>query len=152
MNDKNGHFDEDSGLGANRRFSQDLHILFEPAGADLSAVDRAVAEAARLHLARPVRKPQWVRWAAPLAAAAVIALGCVLWFGHNPAQQARTVSAAEDIDHNGKVDIVDAFQLARHVESGRDINPLWDFNGDGVIDRKDADEVAFAAVSLGKGV
>jgi hypothetical protein len=152
MNDQNENFDNDVSHGVTKRFSLDLGRLFSPGRPNLFAVDRAVAEAARLHLAMPVRRLLWVRWAAPLAAAAAIALGCVLWFGHSPAGRVQTAFAAEDIDHNGRVDIVDAFQLARHIESGHGINPLWDFNGDGVIDRKDVDEVASAAVALDKGV
>jgi hypothetical protein len=151
MNDTNRHFDEDPGL-AGERLSQDLRKLFSPAKADLSAVDRAVAEAARQHLRQPVRRLRWIRWTVPAAAAAAIALGCMLWSGRSPTPALHNPVAVQDIDHNGKVDIVDALQLARHVESGRDLERMWDFNGDGVIDRKDVDEVALAAVALGKGV
>jgi hypothetical protein len=152
MNDTNRHFDKDPDPAPGEKFSQDLRKLFSPAQADLSAVDRAVAEAARRHLRQPVRRRTWIHWTIPAAAAAAIALGCMLWFGRSSTPPVRKPVAAEDIDHNGKVDIVDAFQLARHVESGRDIDRMWDFNGDGVIDRKDVDEVAFAAVALDKGV
>jgi hypothetical protein len=175
MNDTNRDFDEDPGL-TGERLSQNLRRLFSPGQADLSAVDRAVAEAARKHLAQLEKVPclrsrrhanaelasttclrlrkhgTLRRWAVPLAAAAVITIGCVLWLGHGPATKINTGIAAEDVDHNGKVDIVDALQLARHVESGRGIERMWDFNGDGVVDRRDVDKLAFATVALGKGV
>ena len=59
---------------------------------------------------------------------------------------------ATDIDRNGRVDILDAFKLARHIESAGRTETEWDFNGDGLIDRSDVDVVANAAVRLDKGV
>ena len=70
----------------------------------------------------------------------------------------RTVSslryglAQTDIDRNGRVDILDAFKLARHIESAESTEARWDINGDGMIDRKDVDSIAFAAVRLDRGV
>jgi hypothetical protein len=66
---------------------------------------------------------------------------------------------AIDIDRNGRVDILDAFKLARQIESaGRTEANLslreqgWDMNGDGLVNRNDVDLVASAAVRLDKGV
>jgi len=50
------------------------------------------------------------------------------------------------------VDILDAFKLARHVESAGAVEAKWDFNADGLVNRKDVDAVASAAVRLDKGV
>ncbi|HSV99962.1 MAG TPA: dockerin type I domain-containing protein [Sedimentisphaerales bacterium] len=64
-------------------------------------------------------------------------------------------SAAErrlDLDGNGRVDILDAFRLAKGIESRGPTTAEWDVNGDGRIDRDDVDDVAFAAVRLDKGV
>jgi len=60
--------------------------------------------------------------------------------------------AKVDIDRNGRVDILDAFKLARQLESGGRSEMRWDINGDGVVDRSDVDTVAFVAVRLDKGV
>jgi hypothetical protein len=85
----------------------------------------------------------------------------------------------KDIDHNGRVDILDAFLLARQIKAGGQlggdrlvlpgvapkagspktdlsrfsgpVSPAWDFNGDGVIDQKDVDAVAMSAVKLKGG-
>jgi hypothetical protein len=57
-----------------------------------------------------------------------------------------------DIDRNGTVNILDAFTLARHIASKRPDEARWDMNGDGLVDRRDVDTVAFAAVRLRKGV
>ncbi len=66
--------------------------------------------------------------------------------------QAEAGAAQADIDGNGKVDILDAFALARHIEGKQPADRTWDFNGDGLIDRRDVDTVALAAVRLNKGV
>jgi hypothetical protein len=46
------------------------------------------------------------------------------------------------------VDILDAFRLARHIESRAPARTDWDVNGDGRIDREDVDAIAAAAVRL----
>jgi hypothetical protein len=50
-----------------------------------------------------------------------------------------------------RVDILDAFLLARRIESGGPLDAGWDINGDGRIDGDDVDAIAFAAVRLGPG-
>ena len=57
-----------------------------------------------------------------------------------------------DIDGNGRVDILDAFKLARDIESAEKTEMKWDINGDGFVNRSDVDFIAFAAVRLDKGV
>ena len=62
------------------------------------------------------------------------------------------VVARADIDQSGRIDILDAFKLARHIESADRPETKWDINGDGSVNRDDVDYVAFAAVRLDKGV
>ena len=163
MSDKHRHFDNDPDLTVAPRFSEDLGQLFAADRPIPARVDRAVAEAARRHL--PQRRPRiWkLRWAMPAAAAAAaILVGISLWWfnASSTTQTARetrpqAVDAAlpkADIDRNGKVDILDAFTLARHIESRQPVDKVWDFNGDGLIDRRDVDTVAQVAVRLNKGV
>jgi len=64
-----------------------------------------------------------------------------------------------DVDGNGRVDILDAFQLARRIETRGPADPTrsgaadtqWDLNGDGRVDKDDVSLVASAAVRLDKG-
>ena len=49
------------------------------------------------------------------------------------------------------MDILDALALARNIKDNRTNEQPWDFNGDGLIDRKDVDTVAQSAVRLNKG-
>jgi len=159
------------------QFRRDLRTLLEPAGPVPAQVDKAILERARRRVTRPQPLIIRLRWAASaVAAAAVIVVGVVLYqTAHYPNPQSafrnpqsgewsvaqRAVSAkispdlAEgraDIDSNGRVDILDAFRLARHIESRGPAEMKWDLNGDGQVDRADVDAVAFAAVRLDKGV
>lgn len=149
------------------QFRKDLRALFEPPGAVPQQVDKTIADMAKTRLREskhgtPRRLIVPVRWAA-VAAAAVIVLGTILYttVTHNKPQSAihnpksvgpGLAEGRADIDGNGRVDILDAFRLARDVESRGQAEMKWDLNGDGVVDHKDVDLVAFAAVRLDKGV
>ncbi|MCL4785299.1 MAG: hypothetical protein KJ070_00695 [Verrucomicrobia bacterium] len=49
------------------------------------------------------------------------------------------------------MDILDAFLLARHLQSGDKPELNLDLNGDGVVDHRDAETIAAEAVKLEKG-
>jgi hypothetical protein len=64
---------------------------------------------------------------------------------------ARVVAAGpDDLNSDGRVDIVDAYLMARSIERGRS-ERAWDRNRDGRVDRGDVDRIAFAVVSLRRG-
>lgn len=153
MTDRNRQFD-DAEPHASPRLQKDLRSLFEPSGPVPPQVDKAILAEAHRRLAKPRRLIVPLRWAAA-AAAAVIVIGVVLVSTNHQSSIISHQSRAEsgvDVDGNGRVDILDAFRLARDIESrGPDRTP-WDLNGDGLVDRKDVDAVALAAVRLDKGV
>ncbi len=110
---------------------------------------------ARHRLGRSNRLRIHARRAAPLAAAAGLALtvGVGLWAinGQRPTPGPmidRAAQIAMDIDGNGRIDILDAFVIARAIESGSLLSSTWDVTADGVVDLRDVDAVAAAAVSL----
>lgn len=118
-------------------------------------VDQAVLREATKALARTERtrftygKP--IAW---LAAAASLTL--VIWISGlfrsstTTPLQATVASTPGDVDRNGRVDILDAFQLARELDD--DIAPTaGDINADGVIDRADVEAIAMKAVTLEQG-
>ena len=187
MTEKKEHYDEDSDLGLSPKFSEDLSTLFKPHLSVPPEVDRAVLDQAHRHLTRPCKPRRPFRWAASIAAAAaVIIFAFIFNIAREPtAEMAREAAqdtakkhalytarkpapalvssviakAQVDIDRNGRLDILDAFKLARHVEStDRTKTNLflrkqgWDINGDGLVNRNDVDLVASAAVRLDKGV
>ena len=161
MTEHNRQFD-DLEPHVSDRLGKDLRDLFEPPGAVPARIDRAILDQASRRLAKPRRLIIRLRWAAGIAAAAVIVLGVVLF---NPKSEIRNPQSIRpalaegraDIDGNGRVDILDAFRLARHIEARGPADPTrsdaaelgWDLNGDGRVDQGDVDLVAFAAVRLG---
>ncbi len=177
MTEHNGQFD-DLERQISDGFRADLKALFEPVASVPPQVDKVILGQARRHFTRPRRIILRVRWAAGIAAAAaVVAVGVVLYNAGGPtlfraaesrldphitaqrispempaALPAVGAGGRADVDSNGRVDILDAFRLARHIESRGRIEATWDLNGDGRVDRADVDAVAFAAVRLDKGV
>ena len=63
-------------------------------------------------------------------------------------REARQANGWADIDGSGRVDILDAFALARHLEHVQSVETNWDVNQDGRLDRADVNAVAMAAVRL----
>ncbi len=63
---------------------------------------------------------------------------------------AMVASVKEDVDGDGQVNILDAFLVARAVESGESLDPAWDMTGDGSVSMTDVDLIANAAVSLSR--
>ena len=113
----------------------------------------------RLKKRRRVSVWQWTAIGSTMAAA------CVLFFAMKQQQpqlensfaaRSNAVSAdaelasvaplTSDVDLNGRVDILDAFAMARQIRSGRDKS--YDINHDGRFDQLDIDIVAREAVKL----
>lgn len=53
----------------------------------------------------------------------------------------------DDIDQDGRVDILDAFAMARRISKG-DRGTVWDRNQDGQVDQQDVDLLAQLTVTL----
>lgn len=169
MDMQNGH-DKDLGLEAPPKLAAALKQLpAEPVFVP-STVDEALLKAARLHLCRPQKKrTNWFRlmpWTvstAGFAAAVLLAYPYAKNFlGLGQSRKAATrgwtsnsgiqppAQIHEDLNHDGKVDILDAFMLARELQNPRVSDPRLDVNGDGVIDGRDVEAIAAHAVSLEK--
>jgi Dockerin type I domain len=120
------------------------------------AVDDAVLKAARRHLAKTESTRfcgfrRWLLW--PGLATACLLLAALGWTITTQVRTAhdQPIFAREDLNHDGRVDILDAFQLARQLESGPKPAAALDLNGDGVVDRRDAKIIAAHAVKMTKG-
>lgn len=137
-------------------------------------VDEAILREAREHLrsvgqGHEAKRPAWPwaemmrvmgdflqpngpRWR-PVALWSAMAASFVLvaWFTYNSTHSASLHARAqsvEDVNHDGKVDILDAFCLARQLERGGRPSRKLDLNGDGVVDERDVAIIAAHAVSL----
>ena len=155
MTDKKEHFDEDLDLKVSPKLSEDLNALFKRQFSVPPELDRAIIDKAHQHFIPKHWRHRVFRhvsiWRVA-AAAAVIIFAFSLNLTEKPGPStSRTVlikAQAIDIDRNGRVDILDAFKLARHIESANRTDKKWDINEDGVVNGKDVDLVASAAVSL----
>jgi len=121
--------------------------------------DVAVLAAANRELRGRFLRARWQKRAIWAAAAAFV-LGAIVWsllYENKSHRNATTTSAgigtiSTDLDGNGRVDIFDAFLVARGLRDGR-TEPAWDVNRDGVVDARDVTWLSRAAVQLdgGKG-
>ncbi len=162
MTERIEHFDEDLDLGVSTKLTEDLDALFKPQLSVPPEVDRAILDRAHRHFAgRQFTKAgrRRFRWAGlwkVAAAAAVVVLAFSLNLTNKPGPTVRYSGVVKagvvDFDRNGRVDILDAFKLARQIELASNTGASLDINGDGLVNRGDVDTVAMAAVSLDKGV
>jgi len=112
------------------------------------AFDQAILNAARRRL-QP-KSLVWLCWPRLLfaSAAVVLILGFVIWIAQPFKNDRRKI--AGDVNGDGRVDILDAFALARCVKASPSACVKFDLNGDGVIDQRDIDLLAARAVRLDK--
>ena len=110
-------------------------------------VDARILAEARAHLRQ--NKSKIVLLPRLIAVAAAFILLCAIAYVFLPHGTATKTFAAEDINHDGEVNILDAYALARKVESGTPVNA--DFNQDGHVDKADAEAIATDVVKLEKG-
>ncbi len=137
--DENGNLQVPTKLAEVLRNFQKERVFVPP------QVDEKILTAVRDQLREQKRRLVFFpRWAA-LAASLVLVFGLTYIVA-----QSRTRSfAAEDINRDGVVDILDAFALARKIEAGEKDDA--DFNRDGVIDQRDAVAIELLVVRLDKG-
>ncbi len=99
----------------------------------------------------------WARWRVIEVASLAAVVALIVWIGV-PDQQPRhdnissgNVPLAGDVDRNGRVDILDAYQLQRKIETGDTLSSALDMTGDGQINRDDVSAIAQLAVRLEGG-
>jgi len=121
-------------------------------------IDRAILAEARRSYGR--RRRAWMlrRWSAAAAAVAAVVLLAVGLFMRSREADRRQVAAGRtqllqlaDVNHDGRVNILDAYILARKIERHELLDPAWDINGDGIVDQKDVDLIAMLAVRADGG-
>jgi len=159
MTDRTRHSDDDVEPKISRRLGTYLEELFKPPVGVPPEVDRAILDRAHKHFRQAPAESErrrfhrsWFWRVAAAAAVVILAFSLDLTTRVEQTPERSGKAQAVDIDQNGRVDILDAFKLARQIESAGPTKQDWDLNGDGLIDRGDVDMVAFAAVRLDKGV
>lgn len=144
-------------------FRDDLSVLYQVDQVVPSEVDAAVLGMAERHFATHRRRRLVLRTVAGSLATGAVAASIVLvvWLARGWEQPKAMpgrgelpvagVVAREDLDGNSRIDIRDAFLLARRLAMGESPKRQWDLNGDGKVDRADVDAIALAAVRLDEG-
>ncbi len=154
MGRENNQFDKGQEFNLSDKFAEDIKKLYRISAKVPPEIDRAILDKASRKLIRPRKHFHILRWIGPAAAAAAIIV-FVLLSTNQQTKQGSLNSLAQvstDIDRNGRVDILDAFKLAKRIQTESKPDKKWDINGDGFVNQVDVDFVASAAVSLNKGV
>ncbi len=151
MNTPNQHPPDDADLHAPPKLVSALQksqpVVFIPKG-----IDYTVLRAAERHFRKPTPNAfPWLRLIKWGAAAAAIALLCTISVQRlrRPLdlKEQAVMAARRDVNHDGVVDILDAFALARKIQAG-DKSTVTDINGDRVVDQRDVAALAARAVKL----
>lgn len=117
-----------------------------PTDTNTDAMDALVRASAKRQFIAPVRRHivfpvrRWIGIAAALAFVMILA---PRWGSTAPA-------LAADLDGDGEVNVLDAFALARSLESGGRMLIAWDVNQDGVVDEGDVRAIAAQAVRIAR--
>lgn len=136
--------DDSQEIDAERRVTRELQTLLgaaqPPPWVRAQLLCAAEERASALRRRRAAR-----RWLAPLAAAAAAVLAlAVLW----PTPRATRAYDVADLDQSGRVDVWDAYLLARATERDEALPAALDLDGDGAVTRHDADALAQRAVEV----
>ena len=120
-------------------------------------VDEQILRAARQHLQRQERPRSalFAKWRLALSLSGIAAMFLIAALVISlklAGPRAGARFAREDLNRDGRVDILDAFSLARTLKNRpTPYNPALDINGDGVVDERDVTSLAARAVQLPKG-
>ena len=142
-----------------------LRVRFGPVPEVPFSIDQSILADARRHFEqhgpaalRPTKRRSVSVWQWT-AIGSTVAAACVLFFALMPRQPNQAVNIVatsdtpasgeeltSDVDKNGRVDILDAFAMAREMRDG--LSGFRDINHDGRFDQLDIDMVAREAVKL----
>ena len=132
-----------------------LTNIYTPPGPLPDSVRDQLLHQARTEMSNLRRSRRWGAIAVSAAAAMIVfTFQIVLRDAANPDATTPPIvridppALRKDIDGNGRIDILDAFALARHIERRGAAGGDWDFNHDGRVDQLDIDAVALSAVRL----
>lgn len=141
--------EESRDLGRLKAGLRAIHGISQPVPHD---IDRAMRQAILSHFEHSSadRRCIWPRWrfvSWTAAAAGILAAVWMLTPMYSPSPMLAKGDPS-DLDRNGRVDVLDAFMLARRLESTVLVDLAADVNHDGRIDERDVDAIAQQAVAL----
>ena len=134
-------------IDALRRIEGHRDVLVPP------EADAAILASAQFAIARRRWRRRAYRIVATSGAAAAVLMIGAWWGGllhRQTTPSPQSIALRNDLDGDGRVDILDAFYLAKRID-GPNPQKSWDVNGDDKIDRADVDAIAAVAVRVGGG-
>jgi len=143
--------------GVPEKLREGLAGIYGRAPAISRKLDEAILSGAREQAARRARMRWVMRYAIGSVAAAAAVILVVFKVTHHDRGERTAqnsvdvVAVAEDLNHDGKIDILDAYLMAKSLAANEAHAKDWDFNRDGTVDAKDVEVVALAAVKLRGG-
>ena len=150
-----GQFDERAEPRLPAGLAEELDRLYRPPFSVPPEVERRILDEAWRHCEDVKSRRRVHRWARVGAAAAVLFVGVWLYNAAQPSRQlppaVSPLAGVRDLDRSGRVDILDAFGLAKRIERQEPLDPTWDLNGDGMVTQADVDALAMTAVRLDGG-
>src|SRR5665213_1192970 len=128
------------------RLRAELADLYAPRVRVPAQMDAVILSRAKAGYARRARFRRAARWTSAVAGlAGAVALAFIV---RSALVRPPATFARGDVNHDGKINILDAYIVAKRLASGGTPDPAWDVNGDGVVDQKDVDWIAQAAVRM----
>src|SRR4051812_990252 len=136
-NSQHNERNDERELQASPKFKQALRSLQKETIFIPPQVDQAVLRGVQPNLARICkRKAVWNQSTRFLAMAAAFVLACFVTITLLNSRRSGTSNfAREDLNQDGRVDILDAFQLTRELKNGNSLK--LDLNADGHTDASD---------------
>ena len=160
MSDVKNQFDEDADARLPAALQREISALYAvqvPVSPELSG--RIIA-AAHAHLARPNQFRRALRWGGGIAAAvgAIAAIIAIAVYLRPRASQLQPPIARQTPSNSAQPPVVDrritileAYKLAKRLESQQPLDLEFDYDHNGRVDRGDVDAIAMKAVELKGG-
>lgn len=148
---------ENENLECPEKLTARLRELAEPKIFVPPTLDESILKAAQTHLEHRRRDKRGFDWTVffrlvtAAAVAAVLIVASIKWAQRGGEGRNRPHTLAiTDVNGDGRVDILDAFALARRLKGGAALDGRLDLNHDGRVDEQDVRALAAEAVRLDK--
>jgi hypothetical protein len=139
-----GELEADATIWAAALAPEAAHV---PEETEQRVIEAVYAEATRIR--RTARRGgRLLRIACAAAAVLLLGAGLSLFGERESLAPDRSAVSRLDVDASGRVDIVDAYLVARRLRRGEEAPGRWDVNDDGTVDSGDVRTIARAAVTL----
>jgi hypothetical protein len=129
----------------------ELHRLYAPRTVIPAGLEQSILAGARARLAQRRKARMRMRIIAAVSAAAAAIVAGFHFYPEKAPPPPPVAINIPDFNADGRIDMLDAYFLARRVRVGEGLKAEWDLNRDGKVDSADVDGLARQSVSLAGG-